>query len=90
MIPFHFILRKQKLRKYLLIPHVSMLETMNPLFFLNNVVLEFNFHSINNSMCFLLKKNKIQMLLLGFILKKLNYYVIVFAFVSNNLISLNR
>lgn len=30
------------------------------------------------------------MLLLGFILKKLNYYVIVFAFVSNNLISLNR
>lgn len=59
MIPFHFILRKQKWRKYLLIPHVSMLETTNPLFFLNNVVLEFNFHSINNSMCFLLKKNKI-------------------------------
>lgn len=29
-----------------------------PIFFLNNVVLEFNFHSINNSMCFLLKKIK--------------------------------
>lgn len=55
MIPFHFILRKQKWRKYLPIPHVSMLETTNPLFFQNNVVLEFNVHSIINSMCFLLK-----------------------------------
>lgn len=54
MIPFHFNLRKQKWRKYLLILHVSMLETTNPLFFLNNVVLEFNFHFIDNS-----KKDKI-------------------------------
>lgn len=88
MIPFHFNLRKQKWRKYLLIPHVSMLETTNPLFFLNNVVLEFNFHSINNSMCFLLKKNIDVVIRIH--IKKLNYYDIVFAFVSNKLISLNR
>lgn len=89
MIFFYFILWKQKWRKYLLILYVLMLEMMNFLFFLNNVVFEFNFYFINNFMCFLLKKNKIQMLLLGFILKKLNYYVIVFVFVSNNFILLN-
>lgn len=56
MKPFHFILRKQKWRKYFTnTACVNVGNDESPIF-LNNVVLEFNFHSINNSMCFLLKK----------------------------------
>lgn len=58
MIFFYFILWKQKWRKYLLILYVLMLEMMNFLFFLNNVVFEFNFYFIDNFLCFLLKKIK--------------------------------
>lgn len=47
----------------------------------SNVVLEFIFHSIINYMCYCLKKDEMQMVLLGFILI-LNLHVIVFAFVA--------